>query len=313
MRRVLALAVVASLTLSVFTIACGSGDDDDDGGDDSTPGASRTAGTSTVSSTPGATGTTTDATPGGTPGAQPTLTPAEATEVAEGGDIFGGSEDQPPAVVVPPPAVSPPAGVQPATDPTTVADPAPAGGELRVIIDANASEPGIQSSREVNVGDKVRVGIVVANMGPGSNGAGMAAMQFNVNYDKTRLFAVSISGGPAVDRNPDLNEGALGDGWMCLPAPEGDADDPGGANGDGNPDTGQAALSCFTVTPGSAQGNFVFGTLEFTALSSGTIDLQLDLLVMGDSAAIPIGQCNYGGDPASGPEVPCDGARITVR
>jgi hypothetical protein len=315
-RRFFVLAVAASLTLATFAAACGSGDDDGSGGSgDGTPQSTGTSNATASDATSVGVGT-----PSGTPApgettapdGRPTLTPEEATAVADAGGITGGAEDAPPAVVVPPPAVSPPAGTQPVTDPATVADPAPPGGETRVIIDANASAPGIQSSREVNVGDVFRVGIVVANMPGHSNNQGMTALQFNVNYDKTKLFAASISGGPSVDRNPDLNQAALSGNWMCLPAPEGDIDDPGGINGDGNPATGQAFLPCFTGQ-GGAQGNFVFATLEFTAIASGTIDLELDLLIMGDSLAVPIGQCRYADDPAYGPEIPCDGATITVR
>ena len=318
MRSVLALVAVASLALSALAVACGSGGEDDDGSTgDGTPAGTVTARSSagsTTTGTPAADGTPA---PGGTqpastPGNQATLTPNDQTVVAEDNDIFGGSEDQPPVVVNPPPQVSPPAGRTPTADPPTIADPAPAGGQLRVIVDTNASQPGIQTSREVNVGDKIRVGVVVANAPGYNNNAGVLAMQFDLNYDKTKLFAQTISGGSAEDRNPDLNQQGLGGSeWQCLPAPEGDKDDPGGMNGDGNPATGQAFLSCFTTSTGP-QGSFVFGTIEFTAIASGTVGLRLQYLVIGDSLAVNVAQCP--GDGYEGaPEVPCEGASITIR
>lgn len=329
MKRVFALLAMAALAMSAFVVACGGDDDDDDGAGEATPGGSVTR-TASGTGTPRTTGTPSpDATPGtngdggengenggsepGEPvdpgGVQPE-TPEELTVVA-GNPIFGGAEDATPVVVNPPPAVTPPAGTTPAADPTAVADPSAPGGELRLIIDANASEPGIQSSREVNVGDTFRVGVVVANAQSYSNDNGVVAMQFDMNYDKTVIFAPTIAGGPSVDRNPDLNQAGLGAGeWQCLPAAEGDKDDPGGMNGDGIPETGQAFLSCFTGTTG-AQGTFVFGVVEFTAIASGTVDLSLSLVVLGDSLAVSVGQCP--GDPYEAPVIPCDGARITVR
>ena len=130
-----------------------------------------------------------------------------------------------------------------------MAPPDPGVSGLQLIIDADASEPGIQSSRTVNAGDVFRVAVVAADVTEG-----IAAFNFYLNYNRAVAIAPSYTGGATTDRNPDLHEETMGAGWSCLPAPEGDLDDAGGINGDGNPATGQALLSCFN-TSGSATGD----------------------------------------------------------
>ena len=235
--------------------------------------------------------------------------PTIAAGLPGGGDVSGGDPSGAQHIVVPVPAVTPDAGTTPITDPTTIAPPAAPPGDIAFIVDADATIEGVQAARTVHVGDVIRVGVIIANV---PSDEGVSAFNFIVNYDKTKLVAPTISGGPSSDRNPDLNIDALGGAganWSCLPAPEGDLDDPGGAAGDGNPATGQALLSCFTIGGGQGStGTIVLATIEFYVIAKGKTELKLSSVVAGDSTGTAFAGC----DAASGPLVACTSATITV-
>lgn len=216
-----------------------------------------------------------------------------------GGDIGGGDPSAPRETVGDVPA--PPPGAQ--IDPDEVAPPEPGVSGLQLIVDANATEPGIQSSRTVNAGDVFRVAVVAANA------SDIASFNFFLDYNRALAIAPSYAGGSTTDRNPDLDEGTMGAGWSCLPAPEGDTDDPGGINGDGDPATGQALLSCFNTSTGTS-GALVLAVVEFRAITSGTLSLSLSGVALGNSETVLLGKCES--DPGEDPPIPCIGATVNV-
>ncbi len=286
-----------------------------------TPGATTAAGATTVPGTsPVAGSTQVDAS--GPVGPAPTVSEADQTVAAgAGAGISGGDPNAPQQVVGTVPV--PPPGVTPVVDATQIAAPNPPQDGCgsteticRFIIDMDASTPGIQSSRDVKVGDVFRVAVVFVGVPPpGGSFGGLSAFNFNLNYDRTKLIASTISGGSSTDRNPDLNVPALGGdavGWSCLPAPEGDLDDPGGIDGDGDPATGQAFLSCFTPATGQASGDLVVAVVEFHAIAKGAVPLRLSDINTSDKIGSPLGQCT--GDPdKSVKEVPCDPGTVNVQ
>lgn len=309
LKRIALVVAVGAVALAL--IGCGGGGDDkkDEG---STPAgaASRTsaAGTGGTASAGGA------STPGAAATADPNATLSPDEQTAQANPVFGGSPDQTPAVISTAPAVTPISGTTPVVDPTEIAPPDPESSDLRFVIDADASKPGIQASREVNPGDTFRVAVVAANVGESTGG--LSAVQWTLNYDRTKIFAATISGGDSTARNPDLNVDGLGGaqaGWQCLPAPEGDLDDPQGQNGDGNPATGQAFLSCFSVGSPNTMGDIVVAVVTFTAVAPGQVTLSLSDMVAGNGLAIAWAACEgqQGNDDA--PRVPCDTATVTVR
>ena len=227
---------------------------------------------------------------------------SDATLIAgAGGDIAGGDPSSSRQEVGG--GSTPPSGAT--IDSTVVAPPQPDAAGLQLIIDADATTPGIQPSRTVSTGDVFRVAVVLVDAADG-----VSAFNFFVDYDRRLAIAPSYAGGSTTDRNPDLDEGTMGGEWSCLPAPEGDIDDEGGINGDGDPATGRALLSCFNVTFG-ATGDLVLGVIEFRAVSAGSLPLSLNSVALGNSVGAPIGQCAGGGAPGD-PELPCTGATITI-
>jgi hypothetical protein len=303
----LLLAATLLFATSVFVQACGS---DDNGGEDATASVTTNAASSPGAGTDGTTAAGSPS-PAGTQAPQATLSPEEAT--AQANDVTGGGPDTPPQVISTIPAVSPIAGTTPVVDPTEIAKAAPDSSALELAIDMNASEPGIQSARDVNPGDTFKVAIVAMNVPPNQgNTGGIAAFNFILHYDRTKLIAPTIVGGPATERNPDLNIDDLGGaaaGWDCLPAPEGDMDDPGGIDGDGDPATGQALLSCFTVG-GKESGTVTLATVTFTAIASGASNMTLSDFEIGDILGIGLAHC--AGDVQE-PFVPCREGAVNVR
>jgi len=291
--------------LSLAAVACGG---DDDGGNDDgnatgtrTPATARAAGSVTAGASPiGGVTSTPD------PDADPieSLAPADQTAIAA--DIEGGDPNLDPVLVATAPAVA-----TGSSDPDTIAEPSGPPSGIRFLIDLNASAAGIQSSRDISVGDTIRVAIVAANTPLGSANGGMSAVQFTVNYETAKLFSPTISGGPSTDRNPALSVSTLGEGlpWQCLPAAEGDKDVEGGIDGDGNPANGEAFLSCFEIERGIAEGTFVIGIIEFQALASGTVDLTLTDTLAVDFLGLSIAACSFNESPV----VPCDGATLNIR
>ena len=297
------------------------------------PGSTAAAVATAIASTPGAAetlaaaGTTPDApgstpadagtpVPGETPAAgstiatgPPTVSDAEATlSAAVPPEIYGGDPHDPPHVVGNVP--TPPSGAT--IDSREIAPPNPPDNTRQLIVDMDASKPGIQSSRDVKVGDVFRVGIVVVNAPVYQNNTGgVSTVQFTLNYDRTKLIAPTIEGGSSTDRNPDLNTAALGEDaqWACLPAPQGDLDDPNGQPGDGDPTTGQAFLSCFTPGLGHQSGTIVLATIEFHAIASGTSQFKLSDLQITDVVGFAF-YCD--GDP-TGDDVPCRSGSVNIR
>lgn len=328
-KRISRVAAIGCVAAALVVGACASGGDDD-GDDASGHSAEQTSSVGTPA--PGVTANATadaNASPArGTPGAQtpssagntpitgggngtpaPGSTPGpsgefEATVAAEaGGDIAGGDPSQPQQPVGDVPTPPPGATV----DDDEIAPPNPPQSGMQVIVDMDATTAGIQPTRSVSVGDVIKVAIVGANL-PSD---GIAAFNFSLDYDKTKVVAPSYTGGSSTDRNPDFNNEALGDGWTCLPAPEGDVDDEGGINGDGNPATGSALLSCFIVGSGGG-GTLVMATVEFHAVAAGNASLSLNNVAIIDNASNPIAYCDGDTDTGGAP-VPCVDASMTVQ
>lgn len=319
------LSTVGLFVLGVAAAACGGGGDDS--GETPSAGTATAARTSVAGSpaaqasagasaapgsartSPAGTGTVVPATAApartGTPQPVTSATSGEATTAAElGEDIAGGDPAAPrrPVSTIP----APPPGSSPVVDSTEVAPPAVDDPGLKLIVDLDAAAFGVQSTRTVKVGDVFRVAIVVANV---PDGEGLASFNFFLDYDRAKIVAPSYANGPATDRNPDLHEASLGAGWSCIPAPEGDVDDPGGIDGDGNPVTGRALISCFNVG-GSATGTVVLATIEFYAVEAGSTGVILSEVgtYRGDFAAVA--KCE--GDEGDGPVVPCEAGTVTV-
>jgi hypothetical protein len=254
--------------------------------------------------TPGAS----DGTPGTGPAGEDAPTPTQE-EVAFANDPnidpdqVGGNPSDPPRVVTDLP--DPPSGA--AIDPDTIAPPNATAAGVEFIIDANASEPGIQSARTVNVGDVIRVGVVLANV----PAEGVSAFNFRLIYNTNALIAPTINGGSTLGRNPDMNEAALGGaaaGWLCMPpAPEGHADEPGLWEGDGDPATGEAVITCYAPVPTNATGTQVLAVVTFQAVGAGTSQLSLVETAAFDSSYSQVGACE--GAP---PVVTCGTAAVTV-
>jgi hypothetical protein len=310
-----ALAVAAATILA----ACGGG-----GGKSktATPEAKSTAsGPNTDGGSPAA---TTSGTPRATATPLPTVSDADASATAAaadatatalgGDDITGGDANATPEVVSTIPAVQPKSGTTPVIDPTQIAPPNVDTAELSFVVDMDASAPGIQSSRNVNPGDVFQVGIVLTNIPPNQNNlGGIAAFNFQLNYDKTKIVAPTYAGGPSTDRNPRLNLPDLGGadaGWQCIPAAEGDLDDPGGLGGDGKPETGEAYLSCFTAGAAPSSGTVVLATVSFTAIAKGSTQLTLSDVVAADGVAQEFAHC-AGDDPNA--VVPCQAGTANVQ
>jgi hypothetical protein len=311
-RAILVSAVVASLALLA---ACGGGDDDNNNSSDGTPAGSVTASARTGTASPSGTGTAAAA----TPVPQTPTDPNGPDGVPDSGDepvdpnIGGGDPNAPQQVVATVPPVTPAPGVTPVVDSTEIAEPE-ATGELRLVVDLDASRAGIQSTREVNVGDTIRVAVTIVNAPPSVNNlGGVAAFNWNLDYDKTKIVAPTLSGGSPTQRNPILNVEDLGGdaaGWDCLPAPEGDRDDPGGIEGDGNPNTGQAFLSCYTPGTGKQGGTIVMGVVTFQVIAAGSTTLSISQVSVGDAVGVEFATCPGDTGPA---KVPCDTATLTVK
>lgn len=307
----LILAVMLALGVTLGAAACGGGDDNSD----ETPagtGTARVTRTGTAAArtgTPGADATAAEGARGGREG-DGTVQPGQSPGPGAGGDgdippeISGGNATDPrQAIATPPP---PPPGVTPRVDPTEIAPPQPQTSGIEILLDLDASTPGIQSSRDVRVGDVVRAAVVI------SNSPGVANFNFTLRYDKTKLFSPTITGGPSTDRNPDLNVNGLGGAaaqWECMPAPAGDLDDIPDSNlGDKDPNVGEAFLSCFTFGYVTAPGTYVLATVEFQTVAAGDVTFSFaDMAISGETSA-EIGSCN----PVLGQEIPCVGATLRI-
>ena len=311
MKRV-CIVLALSLASAALVAACGGSGGDKNDETATLSGKTEsvaTSGTSTGGVTLGAT-----AEPSTGAGEASTLTAAEKTTVADGGGVEGGDPGAPPVVVATVPPVTPRAGTTPAVDPTEIAPPNVPTADLALVVDMDASKPGIQSSRDLNPGDVFRVAVVVVAAPQFNNDiGGIAAFNFNLNYDKTKIVAPTIAGGASTSRNPTLNLAGLGGAaaqWQCLPTPEGDLDDPGGTEGDGKPETGQAYISCFAPGTPLVGGTLVIATIEFTAIARGSTELKLSEVAVADAVALEIAHCP--GDSLE-PTVPCQSGTANVK
>ena len=234
--------------------------------------------------------------------------PSVAADLPSGSSaLMGGSPGDSQRIVATVASGTPDAGRTPTVDPAVIAPPQVAGTDLAVYVDADAGTPGIQATRSVHVGDIVRVAVVIGNV-PADEGIG--ALNFHLNYDKTKITAPTIVGGASTNRNPALNVAGLGGAavnWSCLPAPEGDLDDPGGLAGDGDPSTGEAFLSCFTPGTGHATGTLVLAVITFEATAKGSTGLTLSEVAIGNDQ-FNVASCDATLDPL----VPCTGATLIV-
>lgn len=346
-------ALVGLCAVGIVFAACGGGGDDDDSKTPSTTktivkktatatsksGTPGTQGTGAADTTPGATGTVSVS--GGTPAvgttpvpgqtvssdaspqvvatvdpANPYIAPAPTPSDEERAysnpdngidpELIGGDPSTPPEVVTDLPPVPPGATI----DPPTVAAVNVSPGDVEYIIDANASESGIQPSRTIKVGDVIRVGVVLSNI-PGDRG--LAAFNFELRYDISKIVAPTIEGGSSLGRNPDINEVGLNGSsvqWDCaLPAPQGDADEPGGYAGDGDPATGQSIIGCTTPGTGQQTGTVVLATVLFQAIAPGTVTLTL-----GDDSNTASYDFSFNNIGDCGFQIPlaCRSATITV-
>jgi len=318
-KRIYMAAALTMVAAAVFAACSGGGGKSKT----ATPAAKSTA--SGPNTGPGGSpAATTSAAPASTATPLPTVSAADAsvTAVAEiatatalaDQDITGGDPNATPELVSTIPAVEPRAGTTPVVDPAEIAPPNVDTSELSLIVDMDASAPGIQSSRDVNTGDVFKVSIVLTNIPPSENNlGGLAAFNFQLSYDKTKVVAPTYAGGPPTDRNPQLNLADLGGadaGWQCLPAPEGDLDDPGGIGGDGKPETGQAYLSCFNPSSAPSSGTLVLATVSFTAIAKGTTQFTLSDVAASDSVGLEFAHCP-GDDPSS--VVPCQAGTVNVK
>lgn len=306
---------IAALCAVALTTACSSGTSSKD--------KTATAGAKT-GSTSTAVGSRTTSVSGATATVIPTVSDANAaaTEAASNAtgtalansDINGGDPNAAPQVVSTIPPVKPRDGTTPVVDSTQIAPPNAPTDQISFIVDMDASTPGIQATRDVNRGDVFQVAIVLTNVPPNQNNlGGLAALNFTLNYDKTKIVAPTYSGGPIISRNPRLNLPDLGGeaaGWQCAPAAEGDLDDPGGISGDGNPATGEAFLSCFTSGAAPASGTLVIATISFTAIAQGSSDLTLTAVSAADSVAIAFAHCS---DDSTDAVVPCEMGKVNVK
>lgn len=276
-------------------------------GPNSTPGADGN-GTPVPGATPGAPGTT--PAPGSSPlpgtgqdGADP-VTEADATLAAAADpSISGGDPTKPQETVGNVP--DPPAGAT--IDSKTIATVDVSDPDVQVLIDLDASRPGVQSSRDVKVGDVIRVGVIVLNA------PSITALGFDLNYDKAKMVAPTIINGPSTDRNPDLNLASLGGpeaGWVCSPSPIGDRDETD-TSGDGDPSTGQAFLGCYTGGAGGDGGSVVMATTEFRVTGKGTAQFSLSGVSVYDRSYSIIARCD--GDPGGGDPVPCRTATLNIQ
>jgi hypothetical protein len=86
-------------------------------------------------------------------------------------------------------------------------------------------------------------------------------------------------------------------------------DDPPGVQGDGNPATGTAYLSCFTGDGATASGDLVLGVVTFYAVGEGTAELRLSGTYFGDVIHTAYGNCPT---DFSEPHVPCEPGTLNI-
>jgi hypothetical protein len=170
----------------------------------------------------------------------------------------------------------------------------------------------VQESFTVDAGASLDVAVLIENAPPlVDGGGGISGFAFVLQYDRGVLVARTLADLPPVDANPDLNQEALGPSatsWECVPAPEGDLDDPGGVAGDGNEASGQAFLSCFAANGAAPGGSVALAHVRFTAVASGETLLRLASVAVADATGREFAGCDSDAPPAR-----CVPALVIVR
>ena len=142
---------------------------------------------------------------------------------------------------------------------------------------------GIDAS--ASVGGTFGVDIVLQN-----TGNSVTAMQFTLKYSPAVIRASA----------PVPSGGAVAQGWDCsLLPPKADAD--------GNPQTGDATLACFSY--GQTIGDGPFARVNFQVVGTGSSNLHLSGVTVGNNLGIEVASCdpvitNEGGG--------CTDARVTT-
>jgi hypothetical protein len=200
-------------------------------------------------------------------------------------------------------------------DPAAPVTPSPAATagaplpETALLIDVDVGVAGVQETIEVNAGAALDVAVVLD--GVPADAGGVSGFAFVLQYDRRVLVAETLFDAPSIDANPDLNQEALGPGgaaWECVPAPEGDLDDPGGIAGDGNASSGQAFLSCFASDGAAPGASLVLAHVHFTAVATGESVLRLSSATVADASGREFAGCESEAPPAR-----CGAATVTVR
>lgn len=175
-----------------------------------------------------------------------------------------------------------------------------------MLIDMDPGTPGVQGRLDVDHPQTFAVDVVIEDppqaVGP---------FQFSILYDDSVLVAREASDpekrSPALNANPDVNEGVLGPGLDCNPLdlapPWGDKRPATGAG------EGEAYLGCIHVG-----GEFellatgVLATVTFRTLQSPSDSSPLDLswVVVGDLRGGEMGTC----EPAVNAPMPCVGGSV---
>jgi len=147
--------------------------------------------------------------------------------------------------------------------------------------------------------------------------AAVAAFQVEVAYDDSLGVApmeTPCPTGDCLDDNPDANAGGttwgtpLGSAvdWDCnvrgLSEPVGDIDSGTGAG------RGRARIACWSLNgPYTLNNTGPLAVLTLQATNTGTQELELENVIVGDGNGVERGSCN----PALGLSVPCEGAAVT--
>jgi len=180
--------------------------------------------------------------------------------------------------------------------------PPPAGAATpQVVIDADPTTSGIQSTRNVTTVGTFQVAVVVSNVDD------LEAFNFEVTYDQRLFNAPTITSGLDVDRNPDANQTFLnstGRQWACSPPPPSGDDDP-------SPTVGAAFISCYSTGspsgPSTGSGS-VIATISFSANMAGTVSFGLRNVNLFKAGSVETGSCN----PTVVTPATCAGASVTA-
>jgi len=161
-------------------------------------------------------------------------------------------------------------------------------------LDMDPATPGVQPAISVSGPQDISVDVVLGNnIGP------LAAFNFKLIYDDTRLSPAGALPDPAV------NIAALGSGYACgLPATSGQPDiDP--ATGAGH---GVALLSCFNTQGVTLSAPTVLATLRLHVNASGQSTVTLADAGAGNDQGAELGSC----EPVYAREMTCVGGSVTA-